>query len=132
MKLRDQPLLPVERQASFPPKTVLLVDDRDESRLPLKWFLSISGYVVDSVRSAEDAIAVFQPAIHDMVVTDNLKHGMSGQEMASIIKLRSPDTLVVMYSEELPSDCSCFDLILGRSTNMVVLKMGIDRLFAPL
>jgi CheY-like chemotaxis protein len=130
MKRRCEPLPRVEKSASLPSKTILLVCDRDDSRIALKWFLSISGYVVDAVRSAQEAISVFDSMNHDMVVTDNPIPGMTGVEMAHIIKLRSPSTPVVMYSGEPPSDSSCLDLVIERSTHMVVLKAGMDRLFA--
>src|SRR6476620_6842461 len=79
-------------------KTVLLVDDLDDSRVTTKWFLTNFGYAVDSVRSAEEALALFNPKIHDVIVTDNSMPGMSGAEMAHVIKMRSPSTPVLMYS----------------------------------
>ena len=130
MKNRCEPASLAEKLPSVPPKTILLVCDRDDSRIALRWFLSVSGYVVDSVRSAEEAIAVFHPEIHDLVVTDNAMNGMSGVEMAHIVKLRSPSTPVVMYAIEPPSDSSCLDLVVERSTHMVVLKAGMDRLLS--
>ena|SRR5271154_279509 len=132
MKRRCEPLNRVEKSASLPSKTILLVCDRDDSRIALKWFLTISGYVVDAVRSAQEAISVFDSLNHDMVVTYSPIPGMTGVEMAHIIKLRSPSTPVVMYAGEPPSDCSCLDLVIERSTHMVVLKAGMDRLFAAL
>lgn len=120
----------MEKLVSLPLKTVLLVYEKDEVRIALKWFLASSGYVVDSVRNAEEAVAVFDPVIHDMVVTDNSMPGMTGAEMAHIVKLRSPATPVVMYSGTPPSDDSCLDLVIDRSTHMVVLKAGIDRILA--
>ena len=83
--------------------------------MALKWFLTNSGYVVDCVRNAEEAIAVFHPVIHDLVVTENAMPGMTGAEMARIIKLRSPATPVVMYAGKPPVDCSCVDLIINGS-----------------
>jgi len=117
---------------STPLKTVLLVSDQDDSRILLRWFLSTSGYVVESVRNAPEAMSVFDPAIHDMIVTENVMPGMSGVEMAHIIKLRSPTTPVVMYTGNPPSDCSCLNLVVERSAHMLVLKMGMDRVFAAL
>jgi len=105
-----------------------LVYDRDASRHALKWFLTISGYVVDSVCNGEEAIAVFNPVIHDMVVTDNAMAGMTGVELAHIIKLRSPATPVVMYAGEPPSDDSCLDLVIERATHMLALKVEMDRI----
>jgi CheY-like chemotaxis protein len=52
-------------------KTVLLVDDQDEIRVTTKWFPTNFGYAVEFVRSAEDALALFDPKIHDVVITDN-------------------------------------------------------------
>jgi len=120
----------VPKPTSLSLKTVLLVYDRDDSRIVLKWFLTNSGYVVDSVCSAEEAISVFDPLIHDMVITDNPMPGMSGAEMAHIIKLRSPATPVVMYTGKAPSDCSCLDLVLERSTHIHALKVEMDRVLA--
>src|SRR4051812_19949150 len=95
-------------------KTVLLVDETDECRITSKWFLSNCGYAVDSFRSAPEALALFDPKVHDVVVTNDLMPGMSGVEMAHIVKLRSPSTPVVMYSAQPPDDRSCLDLVIPR------------------
>jgi CheY-like chemotaxis protein len=118
----------VEGQPSALVKTILLVDDMDECRVTTKWFLNNFGYTVESVRSAEEALALFNPGTHDVVVTDNSMPGMSGVEMARVIKLRSPATLVVMYSGNPPADQSCLDLVIQRPTHLLTLKEGIDRL----
>ena len=111
-------------------KTVLLVDGQDEVRITTKWFLSNFGYVVTSVSTAEKALALFDPKIHDAVVTNNSMPGMNGTEMAHIIKLRSPCTPVLMYTGEAPSDLGCVDLLIQRPTHMLALKEGVDRLLA--
>src|SRR2546423_15260832 len=121
----------VKSPSSAPLKTVLLVDDGDDSRLTTKWFLCNFGYAVDSVRSAEEALALFNPKIHDVVVTDNSMPGMSGSEMAHIIKLRSPGTPVLMYTGLAPTDQTCLDLVIQRPTHMLALKEAVDRLLIP-
>ena len=75
--------------------TILLVDDARETRLMTKWFLDYVGYVVQAFSSAEDALAQFDPKIHDLVVTDNSMPMMTGVELAHIVKLRSPATPVL-------------------------------------
>jgi CheY-like chemotaxis protein len=112
-------------------KTILLVDDVDDSRVTTKWFLANFGYAVDSVRSAEEALALFNPKIHDVVVTDNSMPGMSGAEMAHVIKLRSPSTPVLMYTGFPPEDRACVDLVIQRPTHMLALKDAVDRLLIP-
>ncbi len=109
-------------------KTVLLVDDGDECRITTKWFLSNFGYAVDSVRTAEEALALFNPSIHDVVITDNRMPGMSGAEMAHIIKLRSPATPVLMYTGLPPEDRSCLDSVVQRPTHLLVLKEALEKL----
>ncbi len=111
-------------------KTVLLVDDVDDCRVATKWFLTNFGFAVDSVRSAEEALALFDPKIHDVVVTDNSMPGMTGAEMAHIIKLRSPITPVLMCTGKPPGDRACLDLVLERPIHLLTLKEGVDRLLA--
>ena len=84
-------------------KTILLVDDQDESRITTKWFLGNFGYVVESARSAEEALARFDAKIHDLVITDNWMPGMTGGEMAHVLKMRSPSTPILMHSGQPPS-----------------------------
>ena len=117
-----------ENSISALPKTILLVDDVDEFRVTTKWFLSNFGFAVESTRSAEEALARFDPKIHDVVVTDNSMSGMSGAEMAHVIKLRSPSTPVLMYTGLAPDDRSCVDLVIQRPAHMLALKEGVDKL----
>jgi len=109
------------------PRTILLVDDNDALRLTTKWFLGGFGYTVDSARTAEDALALFNPSVHDLVVTDNSMAGMSGVEMAHVIKLRSPSTPVVMCTGALPEDRSCVDVLIQKPVPLLTLKETLDR-----
>ena len=126
--ITNQPEDIVESTPSRPMKTILLVDDQDESRIRTKWFLTNFGYLVDSAPSAEEALAVFDPKIHDVVVTDNTMPKMSGVEMAHVIKLRSPSTPVLMYTGLAPEDRSCVDLVIQSPAHMLALKEGVDKL----
>lgn len=112
------------------PKTILLVDDQDECRIAAKWFLANFGYLVVTARSAEEALAMFLPETYDVVVTDNAMTGLSGAEMAHIIKLRSPTTPVIMYTGQPPADTSCLDVVIQRPTHLLVLKEAIDAALA--
>ena len=120
----------VERPPQNPVKTILLVDDGDDIRVTTKWFLTSFGYAVDAARSAEEALALFNPTIHDLVVTDNAMPSMTGAEMAHVIKLRSPSTPVLMYSGNPPDDRSCLDLVIQRPTHLLTLKDAVDSLLA--
>jgi CheY-like chemotaxis protein len=119
-----------ENSTSSSPRTILLVDDSDDLRVTTKWFLSNFGFAVESVRSAEEALALFDPKTHDVIITDNSMSGMTGAEMAHIIKLRSPSTPVLMYTGRPPEDRSCLDVVIQKPAHMLALKEGVDRLLA--
>ena len=111
-------------------RTILLVDDQDDCRLTTKWFLGTFGFVVECARTAEEALAVFNPRIHDLVITDNSMPGMSGVEMAHVIKLRSAGTPVLMYSRHVPEDTSCLDMVIQRPVHLLRNKDAAERLLA--
>jgi CheY-like chemotaxis protein len=119
----------------MPLKSVLLVEGLESHRVLLRWALANYGYIVDIVSNAEEALSVFDAVIHDIVVTDQPLGGITGTEMAHIIKLRSPTTPVVLLAEAPPEDRSCIDACLKKSgktvteEHLMVLKETLDRLF---
>ena len=108
--------------------TILLVDDVAGTRLMTKWFLDYAGFIVHAFSNAQDALACFNPKIHDLVVTDNSMAPMTGAEMAHIIKMRSPATPVLMYTGAAPRDQSCLDVVIQRPAPLPLLKEAIDKL----
>jgi len=108
--------------------TVLLVDDDVDVRLLTKLFLNNFGYEVDCANSASEALGRFDPALHDLVLTDNSMPGMTGGEMAHIIKMRSPSTPVLMCSGNPPNDCSSIDIVIKKPTYLLAIKDAIDKL----
>jgi CheY-like chemotaxis protein len=119
----------VPKPAPATPKTILLVDDQDESRAITKWYLGSFGYVVHAFPNAADALTSFNPQVHDLVVTDNRMPGLTGREMAHVIKMRSPATPVLMYSGEAPSDRSGLDAVVCKPAGITALNDAIDKLF---
>lgn len=111
-------------------KVVLLVDAHDEHRITTKWFLSNFGFAVTTVRTPEEALSVFVPETHGVVVTDNSMIGLTGAELAYILKQRSPGTQVIMYALESPEDNSCLDAIIRRPAHLLRVKEAIEEAFA--
>ena len=111
-------------------RTILLVDDRDDTRLMTKWFLTNFGYAVETAREADEALRLFDPHTHDLVITDNAMPGMSGLEMAHIVKLRAPATPVLMYSGSPPEKDSAVDLVVTRPCHLLVLKDAVEELLS--
>ena len=108
--------------------TVLLVDDNDDTRVLTKWFLDNFGFVVDSARSAQEALSRFDPKTHDVVVTDNSMPEMTGQELAHVVKMRSPSTGIVMFTGNPPHDRSCIDRVIAKPASLLDVKEAIDSL----
>lgn len=100
----------------------------DASRITAKWFLSSFGYAVECARTAEEALILFKPQVHDAVITDNSMPWMTGGELAHIVKLRSPSTPVVMFSSSLPEDRSCVDVVIQKPAHLLALKDALDSL----
>ncbi len=112
-------------------KCVLLVVHDDAARLTAKWTLTDLGYQVDLTRCAEEALALFDPAVHDVVVTADIMPGITGAELAHIIKLRSPRTPVVLVADgRAPADRPCLDAVLEKGAEMWGLAGVLQRLAA--
>lgn len=115
-------------------KTILLVEGLDSHRVMLKWTLANYSYIVDIVSNAEDALSVFDPVIHDLVITDQQVGTITGTELAHIIKMRAPRTPVLLFSEEPPDAGSCFDAYHKKARkglweeDILRLKETLDRL----
>ena len=120
----------MEKHSAPHVRTVLLVDDNDDTRVLTKWFFDNVGYTVDSAQNAEDALSRFNPKVHDLILTDNSMPGMSGTELAHVIKMRSPSTLVVMYTGNPPKDQDCIDVVISKPANLLDVKEAIDKLLA--
>jgi CheY-like chemotaxis protein len=111
-------------------RTILLVDDDVDTRQLTKMFLNNFGYEVEATNSAGEALSRFNPSIHHLVLTDNSMPGMTGGEMAQVIKQRSPATPVVMCSGNPPNDCSSIDVVIKKPTYLLAIKDAIDKLLA--
>lgn len=69
---------------------ILIVDDEEPLRIGLKTYLELEGYDADAVESAEGAFCLDLPA-YDLILLDIMMTGMSGTEMAELLK-KKPET----------------------------------------
>lgn len=66
--------------------------------------LAFDGHVVETASNGKDALAMFEPAKFDLVITDFSMPAMRGDELAAAIKARAPTQPIVMitaYAEVL-------------------------------
>jgi len=122
----------METQHPTPATTILLVDEEHKYRITARWLLGNFGFIVESARTAKDALALFDAKTHALVVTDNFLNGMSGTELAHVIKMRSPSTPVIMCSALLPEDRTCLDVLIQKPVSLLALKAEIERVLAGL
>jgi len=56
------------------------------------------GHTVQCAASGEEALGLFDAVYHTLVITDFLMPGMSGDDLAAALKVRSPATPIILYS----------------------------------
>ena len=77
---------------------VLLVDDDPRLVTVLSDMMRGEGHAVTTATNGDEALAIFDPKGHDVVITDLGMPKMNGWEVAERIKARSPDTAVFILT----------------------------------
>jgi two-component system, cell cycle sensor histidine kinase and response regulator CckA len=100
---RYQIIPPSVRAASHPrpPEQgagVLLVDDDPRLVSVLSDLLRSEGHTVTVAANGEEALRLFDPAAHDVVITDLGMPQLNGWEVAERVKLRAPATAVFILT----------------------------------
>jgi two-component system cell cycle sensor histidine kinase/response regulator CckA len=97
------------------PRTILIVDDERAVRDLVATALRRAGFEVRTAGSAEEALDL--EAVHpvDLLVTDVILPKISGPELASRIRTRSPHTRVLFMSGYTGNALSGEDLRDGNS-----------------
>jgi len=117
--------LPAERA-----RRILLVDDDRRLLRALADLLQGHGHAVLSAASGAEALALFDPAAVDLVVTDLGMPGMTGWEVAALVKSRAPHIPVFLltgWGETVAADER------SRYVDRVIAKpVSADALLAPL
>jgi two-component system, cell cycle sensor histidine kinase and response regulator CckA len=90
----DEQVTPGERASAT--ATVLLVEDQDPVRRQASRILEAHGYSVRQAASADKALVQWEPV--DVLVTDVVMPGMSGQQLAERMREREPGLRVVFMS----------------------------------
>ncbi|MGA2358488.1 MAG: response regulator [Terriglobales bacterium] len=81
-----------------PKKTILCVDDNEQSLSIRKILLETRGYRVLACNSGEMALEVFRRGGVDLVLTDLIMPGVDGSRLIEEIKSLSPQTPAVLIS----------------------------------
>jgi len=81
-----------------PKRTILCVDDNEQSLSIRKIMLETRGYRVVPCLSADEALTRFRQGGVDLVVTDLVIPGMDGGKLIEMIKNLSPQTPAILLS----------------------------------
>ena len=79
-------------------RQVLLVEDEEGAREGIRDALTLLGYAVEAVGSAEEALAVAAERSFDVLLSDLLLPGMHGGELAERLRQRWPALKVIIMS----------------------------------
>jgi two-component system, OmpR family, response regulator CpxR len=83
-----------------PKRTILCVDDNEQSLSYRKIMLETRGYRVASYTRSEDALERFKKGDIDLVVTDMAMPGMDGPQLIAAIKGISPHIPTILISSK--------------------------------
>jgi CheY-like chemotaxis protein len=84
-----------------PKRTILCVDDNEQSLSHRKIVLETRGYRVVSFSRGEEALERFRQGGIDLVVTDMAMPGLDGPQLIAAIKNLSPQTPAVLISSKV-------------------------------
>ncbi|MGA7927862.1 MAG: response regulator [Candidatus Sulfotelmatobacter sp.] len=84
-----------------PKRTILCVDDNEQSLSYRKIMLETRGYRVASYSSGEEALERFKQGGVDLVVTDMAMPGLDGPQLIAAIKNLSPHTPAILISSKV-------------------------------
>jgi len=81
-----------------PKRTILCVDDNEQSLSHRKIMLETRGYRVVSLSRGEEALERFKQGGIDLVLTDMAMPGLDGPQLIAAIKKLSPHTPAILIS----------------------------------
>jgi two-component system, OmpR family, response regulator CpxR len=81
-----------------PKRTILCVDDNEQSLSIRKVMLETRGYRVIACTSGQDALQRFKDGGVDLVLTDLIMPGLDGTKLIEQIKAMSPQTPTILVS----------------------------------
>src|SRR5512141_2999983 len=84
-----------------PKRTILCVDDNEQSLSIRKVMLETRGYRVVTCASGEEALKAFDNGAIDLVLTDLIMPGLDGTELIARIKSLSPHTPAILFSGKI-------------------------------
>lgn len=84
-----------------PKKTILCIDDNEQSLSIRKFMLETRGYRVIESHNGREALQLFEQGGIDLVLSDLVMPDMDGAELVRRIKELSPETPAILFSGKI-------------------------------
>ncbi len=116
---------------SVPRPEILVVDDEPAILRLIAKSLEQEGFAVTTALDAVEGLRLFEHNTYAAVVSDRMMPHMSGDELAEVIKTRSPSTPVLLISGYCGRfiDVTRFDAFLPKPFTRTQLIAAIQDLF---
>ena len=116
-------------------KTILIVDDEPAIVKGLKFNLEQQeGYVIDSAYDGEEALQIFDPEKHDLILLDLMLPKMDGMEVCQKIREKSDVPIIMLTAKDDDMDTIMgleygADDYMTKPVNTIELKARIKAIF---
>ncbi len=107
---------------------ILVVDDEPVVCESIKLMLVYDGHSVVMANSGAEALEKFNPAEFDLVMTDFYMPRMRGDELARLIKERTPEMPVILLTAFPPeTKPEAIDIVLTKPFYFDTLRAGLSK-----
>ncbi|MDP3394675.1 ATP-binding protein [Sediminibacterium sp.] len=113
-------LAPTEDSKPLTGMSILLVEDNEVNILVAKTFLGKWGATVDIAQNGQEAVDLFNPTIHQIILMDMHMPVMDGYEATRILRDRGVTTPIIALTASLPREIE--DRIKSTGINDIVVK----------
>lgn len=110
---------------------ILLADDEPSCRIATAMLLEHLGFAVEAVANGDQALARFEEGVHEIVITDEHMPGLSGRDLATALKRRSPSTPVVMYTASVHLTLDCADAWIVKPASISDFRETLSAVIRP-
>lgn len=110
---------------------ILVVDDQEIIREVIQQQLAEDGHEVDIAGDGEEAAKLMAANSYDLLVTDQSMPGMTGEELAAVVRDKYPETAVILLTgfggdgAETQDTPEGVDLVLGKPATSFDLRRAI-------
>jgi len=117
--------------SNLPPRRILVVDDEPFVCESVRLMLSYAGYAVETASGGREALAKYDPARFDLVVTDFAMEGMKGDQLAAAIKQLAPTKPIILLTAFPPeTQPPAIDLVLTKPFYFETLREALATMLA--